>query len=63
MDLTEAEAIKKWWQEYKKNYTKKGLNNQNSQTFWSGESSGPWEAFLQTKVVEMSEFQLSYLQS
>ena len=63
MDLTEAEAIKKWWQEYKKNYTKKGLNNQNSQTFWSGEASGPWEAFLQTKVVEMSEFQLSYLQS
>ena len=23
MDLTEAEDIKKWWQEYKKNYTKK----------------------------------------
>ena len=26
-DLTEAEEIKKRWQEYKKNYTKKGLND------------------------------------
>ena len=27
MDLTEVEDIKKRWQEYMKNYTKKGLNN------------------------------------
>ena len=26
-DLSEAEEIKKRWQEYMKNYTKKGLNN------------------------------------
>ena len=27
MDLIEAESVKKRWQEYMKNYTKKGLNN------------------------------------
>ena len=32
-----------------------------SQTFWSVKSSGPEEELLQTKLVEVMEFQLSYL--
>ena len=34
-----------------------------SQTCWSVNSSGPQEALLQTKLVEVMEFQLSYLKS
>ena len=30
MDLTEAEDIKKWWQEYKEELYKKGLQDQNN---------------------------------
>ena len=50
MDLTEAEDIKKRWQEYTENYTKKIFMTQitmmvrpltYSQTFWSVKSSGP----------------------
>ena len=49
-DLTEAEEIKKRWQEYVKNYTKKILMTQITmmmwsltwnQTSWSVKSSGP----------------------
>ena len=50
MDLTEAEDMKKNWQEYKKNYTKKIFTTQittmmrsltYSQTCWNEKSSGP----------------------
>ena len=49
MDLTEAEDIKKRWQEYTELY-KKDLNDKDNhdsvithlqQTFWSAKSSGP----------------------
>ena len=49
-DLTEAEEIKKRWQEYIKNYTKKALTTwmtlmmwsfTYSQTSWGMKSSGP----------------------
>ena len=49
MDLTEAEDIKKRWQEYTEELYKKDLHNQDnhdgmvtqSQTFWNVKSSGP----------------------
>ena len=68
MDLTEAEDIKKRWQEYTELY-KKVLMTQItmmvwsliwSQTSWNAKSSGPLEALLWTKVVEMMEFQLLF---
>ena len=71
MDLTEAEDIKKWWQEYTELY-KRDLNdpdnhedviNQLEPDSWNVKSSGPKEASLQTKLVEAMEFQLSYLKS
>ena len=49
-DLTEAEEIKKRWQEYTEELYRKGLNDQitakvwslsYSQTSWSVKSSGP----------------------
>ena len=70
-DLTEAEEIKKRWQEYTELY-KTVLNDPDnhdgvitvySQTSWSVKSSGPQEASLRTKLVEAMEFQLSYLTS
>ena len=49
MDLTEAEDIKKRWQEYTELY-KKGLhdldNCDDAVTAWSVKSSGPYEALL-----------------
>ena len=51
MDLTEAEDIKKRWQEYTEELYKKDLHNPDnhdgvttltySQTFWNVKSSGP----------------------
>ena len=49
MGLTEAEDIKKWWQEYPQELYKKDLHepeNHNgvvtqSQTSWNAKSSGP----------------------
>ena len=50
IDLTEAEDIKKRWQEYTEELYKKGLHNPDnhdgvithlSQTFWNVKSSGP----------------------
>ena len=49
MDLTEAEDIKKRWQEYTEGLYKKDLHDPDnhdgvitqSQTFWSVKSSGP----------------------
>ena len=71
LDLTEAEDIKKRWQEYTEELYKKSLNDPDnhdgmsltySQTSCSVKSSGPREALLQTKLEEM-EFQLSYIKS
>ena len=54
MDLTEAEEIKKRWQEYKELY-KKGINDSDNQMVWSltqsqtslsVKSSGPQEVSL-----------------
>ena len=64
MDLREAEDIKKRWQEYTEELYKKDLhdpNNHDGQTSWSVKSSGPWEALLRTKLVEIMESQLSYV--
>ena len=50
MDLTEAEDIKKRWQEYTEELYKKDLHDLDnhdgvfthySQTFWNAKSSGP----------------------
>ena len=69
MDLTEAEDIKKRWQEYTEELNRKDLHDPDnhdgvithlSQTSWNVKSSGP---SLQTKLVEVMEFQLSYLKS
>ena len=70
-DLTEAEEIKERWQEYI-DYKRKVLMTQiammvwsltYSWTSWSVKSSGPQEALLWTKLVEVMEFQLSYFKS
>ena len=69
MDLTEAEDIKKRWQEYAEELYKKDLHEQDNhdgvithlgQTSWNVKSSGPWEASLQTKLEKVMEFKLSY---
>ena len=71
MDLTKAEDIEKW-QEYTEELCKKDLHHPDnemvwsltqSQTSWNVKSSGPQEASLQTKLVEVMEFQLSYFKS
>ena len=54
MDLTEAEDIKKRWQEYTEELYKKDLHNPDnhdgviiqSQTSWNVKSSGPQKASL-----------------
>ena len=54
MELTEAEDIKKRWQEYTELYKKDlrdpdnhdGVITPQSQTSWSAKSSGPYEASL-----------------
>ena len=71
MDLTEAEDIKKRWQEYTKELYKKYLHNQDNhdavitdlesdilecEVKWALES-------ITTKLVEVMEFQLSYFKS
>jgi len=73
MDLTEAEDIKKRWQEYTEELYKKDLHNQNNhngvithlepdilecEVKWALE-----KASLRTKVAEVMEFQLSYFKS
>ena len=72
MDLTEAADIKKRWQEYTEELSKKDLHNPDNhngmithltQTSWNVKSSGPEEASLLTKLVEVMEFQLSYFKS
>ena len=49
MDLTEAEDIKKRWQEYTEELYKKDLqdpDNHESWTSWNVKSGGPQEASL-----------------
>ena len=70
-DVTEAQEIKKRWQEYTEELCKKGLNdpdNHNgmftqSQTSQNAKTSGPQGALPGIKVVEVMEFQLSYFKS
>ena len=71
MDLTEEEDIKKW-QEYTEELYKKDLNDLDNHDdmiilleldILESKSSGPQKASLQTKLVEMMEFQLRYFKS
>ena len=71
MDLTEAEDIKKW-QDYTEELYKKDLHGPDNHNgvithlepdIWNVKSSGPQEAFLQTKLVEVTEFQMSDFKS
>ena len=71
MDLTEAEDIKKRWQEYTELY-KKDLHDQDNHNgmithletdIWNVKLSGPQKASLRTKLVEVMEFQLSCFKS
>ena len=72
MDLTEAEDIKKRWQEYTEELYKKDLHDPDNHggvithlepDIWNVKSSGPWKASLRTKLVEVMEFQLSCFKS
>ena len=71
-DLTEAEDTKKRWQEYTEELYKKDLHDSDNHDgvithlepdILEWESSGPWEATLQTKLVDVMEFQLNYFKS
>ena len=68
MDLTEAEDIKKRWQEYTGQLSEKDLHDQDNHDgmithlepdILECEVSGPYKASLRTKLVEVIEFQLS----
>ena len=65
MDLTEAEDIKKRWQEYTNNCTKNDLHNPDNHDGVTHleKSSGPQETSLQRKTVNVMKFQLSYFKS
>ena len=68
MDLTEAEDIKKKWQEYTELYKKDLHNPDNHDGVITHLEPGNLEckikwASLQTKLVEVMEFQLSYFKS
>ena len=71
MDLTEAEDIKKRWQEYTEELYKKDLHNPDNHDvvitdlepdILEGEVKRAL-ASLRTKLVEVTEFQLSYSKS
>ena len=71
-DLTEAEDIKKRWQEYIVELYKKGLNDPDNHDgvithlqpdILECEVECALETLLQTKLVEVMEFQLSYFKS
>ena len=71
-DLTEAEDIKKRWQEYTEEIHKRDLHDPDNHDgvithlepdILESESSGPLEALLWTKLVEVMEFQMSYFKS
>ena len=68
MDLTEAEDIKKRWQEYTEELYKKGLHDPNNPdgvithlepNILDCEVKWALKASLRTKLVEVMEFQLS----
>ena len=72
MDLTKAENIKKRWQEYTEELYKKDLHDPDNHkgviTHLEPdilECKVKWalEASLQTKLVDVTEFQLSYFKS
>ena len=72
MELTEAEDIKKRQQEYTEELYKKDLHNPDNHDgvithlepdILEGEVKWAQEASLQTKLVEVMEFQLSYFKS
>ena len=69
MDLTEAEDIKKRWQEYTEELYEKDLHEPDNHngviTHLEPDilECGPQEASLQTKLVDVMEFQLSYFKS
>ena len=72
MDLTEAEDIKKRWQEYPEEMYRKDLHDPDNHDgvithlepdILAVKSGGPYEASLRTKLVEVIEFQLSYFKS
>ena len=72
MDLTEADNIKKRSQEYTEELYKKDHNNPDNHDgvithlepdMLDAKSRESWEASLQTKLVEVIEFQLSYVKS
>ena len=71
MDLKEAEEIKKRWQEYPEELYKKGLNDPDNHDDVVIhlepdilECEVKWElGSIITKLVEVMEFQLSYLKS
>ena len=75
MDLTEAEDIKKRWQEYTEELYKKDLHDPYNHDgvithlepdileSLSVKSSGPEELSLWTNLVEVMKFQLSYFKS
>ena len=72
MDLTEAEDIKKRWQEYTEELYKKDLHIQDNHDgmiihlepdILECEVKWALEASLRTKLVEVMEFQWSYFKS
>ena len=72
MDLTEAEDIKKRWQEYIEQLYRKDLHNPDNHDavithlepdILECEVKWALEGSLQTKLVEVMEFQLSYFKS
>ena len=72
MDLTEAEDIKKRWQEYTEELDKKELHDPDNHDgmithlepdILECEVKWALKASLQTKLVEVMEFQLSYSKS
>ena len=72
MDLTEAEDIKKRWQEYMEELYKKDLHDPDNHDgvithlepdILECEVKWALETSLQTKLVEVREFQLSYFKS
>ena len=72
MDLTEAEDIKKRWQEYTEGLYKKDLHNPDNHDgvitdldpdILECEVKWALKASLRTKLVEVKEFQLNYFKS
>ena len=72
MDLTEAEYIKKRWQEYTEELYKKDLHDPDNHNgvithlepdILECEVKWAFKASLQTKLVEVMEFQWSYFES